>query len=398
MLELRRLADSYRRRAEGTHFVQVHLADIEGEDDGEEAASTVSSCSVCRHQQQQQQPPRSYTPPAKSHGPTSSRDPVVPVTKPQIRTPPIKSCDPEVGSHDPQDDTESNASEPTRGKQVTKPPTGQGLPHNDNEASIDEESEPGGPQGRLPTPELKQIPPARKIRHHLDRTTPCKGAILTSPPKEACHGWNPEDDNDEEDPLMESTIPPGVTKILPGYRRDMTSRAPIYPSHASHPATDHQERSSNITTRNKRLGSKRTVTQQQRNLYKTHTLVSNRKTTATTANRKMKATENDDLECSFCGSPLRQPTTTHKSSRLVADDNRPLAIHRIITGPSTVTTTNVPQQPRITQLPPQRHLSQQQPLSGSLLSLSSCSVASEVLQRAQHRKATFWNQRETAAT
>jgi len=77
-------------------------------------------------------------------------------------------------------------------------------------------------------------------------------------------------------------------------------------------------------------------------------------------------------------------------------DNRPLAMHKSGT---TQPTMNVPQQPKkAPRFPMSQHLSQQQPLSGSLLSLSSCSVASEVLQRAQHRKATFWNQKETTAT
>lgn len=390
MLELRRLASSYRHRAEGTHFVQVHLADIEGEDDVEEAASTTSSCSVCHHQQ----PP--IAPPSRSHEsnipPTKSHDPIIPVTKTHTRAPPTKPHDikaPPTGSHDSQDDTESNSSTPTNNThQDTEPPTGQPYDH---KASADE-SDHGRPQGRLPTPELKEIPPARKIRHHLDRTTPCKGAILTSPPKKVYHGWNPEEE--DEDPLTDPvhTIPPGVTKILPRYRRDMTSCVPIYPSHTTH-TTDHQERQPNITIRKKpgATSNRKTVTKQHGNLHKTQTQVSSQKTT-TAASRKVKVTENDDLECSFCGSPLRQPT--HK--RLITD-NRPLAMHKIGTAQPT---TKAPQQLRKTpQLPLSQHLSQQQkPLSGSLLSLSSCSVASEVLQRAQHRKATFWNQKGTTAT
>lgn len=393
MLELRRLAASYRRRAEGTHFVQVHLADIEVEDDTE-AASTVSSCSVCHRQQ----PP--IAPPPKSHDsdalPTKSHDPIAPITKPHIRTPPIKSHDakaPPTGSHDLHDDTESNSSVPASNThQDTESLTGQDLPH--DEASVDEESDQDEQQGRLPTPELKQMPPARKIRHHLDRTTPCKGAILTSPPKEVRHGWNPEEE-DEEDPLIEPTIPPGVTKVLPRYRQDMTSRAPIYPSHITYTANQ-QEKQPNFVTRKKPgvTSNRKTVTKQQRNLHKTQTQVSSRKAASTTS-RKVKGTEND-VECSFCGSPLRQPTgATYKGTRLLTD-NRPLAMHKIGTAQPATATMNVPQQLRKTHLP--QHLSQQQPLSGSLLSLSSCSVASEVLQRAQHRKATFWNQMETTAT
>ena len=373
------MAATYRQRAEGTHFVQVHLADIEGEDDDGEVASTSSSCSICHRQQPPiAPPPRSHdlhAPPTKSHDP-KSYDPIIPVTRPHTRPPLTRSHDidaPPTASHDPRDDTESHSSTPT--SSCTHHTEPQGLPR--YEASADEESENDEPQGRLPTPELKQIPPARKIRHHLDRTTPCKGAILTSPPKDVRHGWNPEED---ENPLTGPTIPAGVTRILPRYH--MSSHAPIYPSSATH--TVHQQhRQPHITTK-KNSGvsnSRKTVTK--RGVHKTQTQVS-----SNTANRKIKATENDGLECSFCGSELHQPMD--KSSRLLGD-NRPLAMHTTGTARPT---TNLPQHPRKLHPP----LSQRQPLSGSLLSLSSCSVASEVLQRAQHRKATFWNQRGTTAT
>ena len=374
--------------------MQVHLADIEGEDDSEEVASTSSSCSVCHHQQPPTAAPSrshySNAPPTKSHDP-KYHDPIVPVARPHTKLPPTRSHDidaPPSGSHDPNDDTESNSSVPTSSThQDTEPPTGQGLPHY-NEAS-DEDSECDEPQGRLPTPELKQIPPARKIRHHLDRTTPCMGAILTSPPKEVRHGWNPEEDEEDENPLTGPTIPAGVTRILPRYRQDMSSHAPIYPSSATY-TVHQQDRQPHVTTK-KYPGSRKTVTK--RDVHKTQTQVSSKKTptnTTNTANRKT-YTEND-LNCSFCGSKLHHPMD--RSSRLLGD-NRPLAMHTTGTAHPT---TNIPQQLRKSYLPLSQRLKQQQPLSGSLLSLSSCSVASEVLQRAQHRKATFWNQRGTTAT
>ena len=393
MLELRRLAAAYRQRAEGTHFVQVHLADIEGEDDGDEVSSTPSSSSISHHQHPPAAPPPKSQDPHPRH--TKPRDPkcydpIVPVTKPHTRTPLIKLHNikaPSIGSHDPQDDIESNSSTPISAThRDTEPPTGQGL--QDNEASLEEESEDDEPRGRLPTPELKQIPPARKIRHHLDRTTPCKGAILTSPPKEARHGWNPEED--EEDPLTGPTLPPGVTKILPRYRRDMNSHAPIYPTSTTH--TMHQQDKHPVTILKKSgiSNSRKTVPKQLRDTRRTQAYVTSKKPTST--NRNVGTTENEDLECSFCGSMLRQPL--QKTSRLMGD-NKPLAMHGIsTTQPPPAASRNV-QKPH---LPLSQPLSQQQPLSGSLLSLSSCSVASEVLQRAQHRKATFWNQRETTAT
>ena len=394
VLELRRLAATYRQRAEGTHFVQVHLADIEGDDDTDEDTSTLSSSSDChRHQPSAAPPPKSQDPHPRH---TKLRDPkcydpIIPVTKPDRKKPLINLHNikaPPTGPNDPQDDTESNSSTHTSGThQDTEPPTGQGLLI-DNEASLHEESEGDEPRGRLPTPELKQIPPDRKIRHHLDRTTPCKGAILTSPPKEARHGWNPEEDEDDEDPLTGPILPPCVTKILPRYRRDMSSRAPIYPTSTTH--TMHQQDKHPVITLKKSgiSNSRKTFPKQSRDTQRTQAFVTSKNPTRT--NRNVGTTENEDLDCSFCGSMLRQPL--QKSSRLMGD-NKPLAMHGI-TQPATGAPRNV-QKPHH---PLSQHLSQQQPLSGSVLSLSSCSVASEVLQRAQHRKATFWNQRETPAT
>ena len=373
------MASSYRKRAEGTHFVQVHLADIEGIEDLEEATSTVSTCSICRLQQQPPPHPASRAPPTRSHDPQDN---------------------------DNGDDTESITSSPTISSATHEnivQPTAPKQPQNDQEHSDHEDT-----LGRLPTPELKKIPPERKIRHHLDRTTPCKGAILTSPPKEVRHGWNPEEmseiDEDDENPLTQSEIPPGVTKTLPRYRRDMTSHAPIYPSHNStltvpHSAPQHTTRPAR---RPENTGTKksRTFKQSQRSIQTQTRPAPNSKSAM--PSRRVRPTDggNEDLECSYCGSPLRQPpTTAHRKSRLITD-NRQLAAHK-----SSTTTTrptrapvNLPQQPRTANLPLGHHQKQHQLMSGSLLSLSSCSVASEVLERAQRRKETFWNQRETTAT
>jgi len=268
--------------------------------------------------------------------------------------------------------------------------------------------------GRLPTPELKKIPPERKIRHHLDRTTPCKGAILTSPPKEARHGWNPEEmsdvgeeEADNENPLTQARIPPGVTKTLPRYRRDMTSRAPIYPTHSStltvpHSAPQHATTTTRPARRPDVIGTKqsRTFKKARRSIQTQTRSPPNSKPAI--PSRRVRPTDggNEDLECSFCGSPLRQPpTTAHRKSRLIAD-NRQLATRKSSTSTTQPTRApvNLPQQPRTANFPVGHHQKQHQLLSGSLLSLSSCSVATEVLERAQRRKETFWNQRETTAT
>jgi len=387
------MASSYRKRAEGTHFVQVHLADIEGVEDLEEATSTISTCSICRPQHQPPPPPpASQAPPTRPHPPLHT-------------APPTRSHNPQ--QDDDGDDTETVTSSPTISsatQENTVQPTAPKL------LQIDQENEEHFNHediaGRLPTPELKKIPPERKIRHHLDRTTPCKGAILTSPPKEVRHGWNLEemsevDEEDDEDPLTQAKIPPGVTQTLPRYRRDMTSRAPIYPTHSNtltvpHTAPQHATK----PARRPEITGSRTFKQVQRGMQTQIRPPPSSKPTM--ASRRVRPTDggNENLECSFCGSPLHQPpTTAHRKSRLIAD-KRNLATHKSSTTTTQPTraTVNLPQQPRTANFPVGHHQKQHQLLSGSLLSLSSCSVASEVLERAQRRKETFWDQRETATT
>ena len=63
------------------------------------------------------------------------------------------------------------------------------------------------PEGRVPTPLLHDSPTGGALRHHLDRTTPSNGGLLSSP--------------------IKLPYPP----TSPKFRRDMRSSAPIFPSH-----------------------------------------------------------------------------------------------------------------------------------------------------------------------
>ena len=63
------------------------------------------------------------------------------------------------------------------------------------------------PEGRVPTPLLHESPTGGALRHHLDRTTPSNGGLLSSP--------------------IKLPYPP----TSPKFRRDMRSSAPIFPSH-----------------------------------------------------------------------------------------------------------------------------------------------------------------------
>ena len=62
-------------------------------------------------------------------------------------------------------------------------------------------------EGRVPTPLLHESPTGGALRHHLDRTTPSNGGLLSSP--------------------IKLPYPP----TSPKFRRDMRSSAPIFPSH-----------------------------------------------------------------------------------------------------------------------------------------------------------------------
>ena len=74
-------------------------------------------------------------------------------------------------------------------------------------------------EGRVPTPELRKSVPGQQSRHHLDTTTPSGGGLLISPSKPEVRGGRGVVKS------VELPYPP----VSPKYRRDMKSKAPIYP-------------------------------------------------------------------------------------------------------------------------------------------------------------------------
>ena len=74
-------------------------------------------------------------------------------------------------------------------------------------------------EGRVPTPELRKSIPGQQSRHHLDTTTPSGGGLLISPTKPEMGG--------ERGVVRSVELP--YPPVSPKYRRDMKSKAPIFP-------------------------------------------------------------------------------------------------------------------------------------------------------------------------
>ena len=74
-------------------------------------------------------------------------------------------------------------------------------------------------EGCVPTLELRKSVPGQQSRHHLDTTTPSGGGLLISPSKPEVRGGRGVFKS------VELPYPP----VSPKYRRDMKSKAPIYP-------------------------------------------------------------------------------------------------------------------------------------------------------------------------
>ena len=78
-------------------------------------------------------------------------------------------------------------------------------------------------EGRVPTPELQKSTVQQQSRHHLDITTPAGGGILISPSKPAIADVGGHEG-------MSESIELPFPSTSPKYRRDMKSKAPIFPS------------------------------------------------------------------------------------------------------------------------------------------------------------------------
>ena len=306
-------------------------------------------------------------------------------------------------------------------------------------------------EGRVPTPILQEASDERlQYRHHLNRTTPSVGGLLVSPVK------------------------PPYPSSSPKYRKDMKSRAPIFPSPGQesqpakqrftsgddHPGPIHDPKirsSKPSPLRPATTGFSKPVSQGRPTLLtysppRTHSHSATSKLRSGGAFRKLtfdslrdpahsqhkrdlqashgrKQAASSFQSCETCGALLKSsagvtgsgkpaarvllskgrdhskpqvgdPLAATLSSSRLAHRSSLLSKHSHCSVPHTTGIHG--QSPKLADF--RRPTAVGQPdrdadeLSLSSLSLSSCSVASEVLRRAQKRRDNFWMQPRTMAT
>ncbi len=289
--------------------------------------------------------------------------------------------------------------------------------------------------GRVATPDIQRST-SNYRRHHLDRTTPSAGGLITSPPK------SPE-------PILH------YTSTSPKFRRDMKSSALIIPAPKVTRNKSVQVRTEPIvhkTTKSNCLDRENTAPPVSSTLYKPSSTVykppqvvpasssphhvrcapassskpssmrkldfkTSKTTSKTLPNRYSHRVEGftcaNSTDCNICGASLIPPSSaiTQKttalrsqsgltsksfSSGLSASSYRPPQM----SVPSESLTTKprpsaaIPSTNYMTRLPLQPNIYSRDADESSVvsLSLSSCSIASDVLRKAQERRDHFWTQ------
>ncbi|XP_050414682.1 nuclear protein MDM1 isoform X3 [Patella vulgata] len=202
VLELRQKADEYRKRAQGTHFSRAHLAQLlarQAELWDNTTGSTSSTLSALSLETGDLPPPKKLELKEKTlrkKGQVEQRKQRtfndMDSTKATIATE-VES----TSTTDYEEPIPSNYYIGHRGKENIRPRktawkyteseqtlTDDGVYDRDIETPVNEEENNNNYQeGRLPTPQLQHLDKPIQ-RHHFDRTTPCVGgAILSSPPE-----------------------------------------------------------------------------------------------------------------------------------------------------------------------------------------------------------------------
>jgi hypothetical protein len=211
---------------------------------------------------------------------------------------------------------------------------------------------------RPPTPELKGKT-HWGTRHHLNRTTPFSGSFF-SPQKKG---------SNQHPPNLVKTLP-----VSPKYRRDMASRAPIFPATVL-------KTSLQANTRTKMSEYERPMDQLSHSIHRTRNL---RKNKQHGLPEYAKDTAGG-LECSVCGAELDGPGDPNASPLEVPRKKQPS--NNMHTKQIQSSSSPKLASPRVAA----KHMpSDLQSLSN--LSASSCSIASSVLERARARRDNFWNE------
>ena len=218
-------------------------------------------------------------------------------------------------------------------------------------------------QVRPPTPELKGQS-HWGTRHHLNRTTPFSGAFF-SPQK-----------NHSTQHTVAKTHP-----VSPRYRRDMASRAPIFPATALH-NTDQYATEKGLHRENPQI-----LKQNRRNLHSVHKGRDHMRREENTLPEFTKETSGG-LECSVCGAELDNSAYMNSSQLKATKKKQSVKKKRDVrVGQNPHNSSPNLAAPRSSKKNVPADLE-----SLSDISASSCSIASSVLERARERRDNFWKE------
>ncbi|XP_013379477.1 serine/arginine repetitive matrix protein 1 [Lingula anatina] len=174
VVELRKKAEEYRKRAQGTHFSREHLAQLLAQQaelwDQVSESSTLSALSLEQ--------------PAKKHRRKENKENEQPrESKRAARPPPPQGSEPvrrKLAWEKSEEDERASGIGSIASPEGTL--TSGSMSDNEGTLGADDDDD----EGRIPTPRLRveQVQRQSNVqRHHLDRTTPAVGgALLTSPP------------------------------------------------------------------------------------------------------------------------------------------------------------------------------------------------------------------------
>ena len=415
--DLRKKADDYKCRAQGTYFSREYLQRLEEEQqDLFERASTSTSVTSSgspstsgssrstgdvRVEDIESEEEERITPPKV--GAFKKRMQKVPAYNHRARRGQLQSTNDIANGDLPASPLEEAFEDEVRSHTDESKRLSSPSPHEDCIPQF---------QGRIATPILQKEPSVPPQRHHLDLTTPSDGGLLLSP--------------------LKLPYPP----TSPKYRKDMRSTAPIHPSPKPSrfesvgtrlvlPKTDPVQSTTHHLSKPMPTTSKTTVPPCSQLPRCPPGNSSSPKLTTAGATRKLQFGHSGpsalEQSCETCGAWLRSSSArlpqTHpsyaarqasrgKSAPTRVPSHKP-AVHTSLTQPyqslsgmlpkPVYNATTRPNHTYATHLAefkrPTRDIDE---CSLSSVSLSNCSVASDLLRRAQERRDHFWTQPQEA--
>ena len=297
------------------------------------------------------------------------------------------------------------------------------------------------PEGRVPTPLLHESPTGGALRHHLDLTTPSNGGLLSSPIKLPYPPTSPKFRRDMRSsaPIFPSHVPSGTqvegTEEGGQQMGRATLRPQLVPTGLGRQQQRHRGMSATVPPK---AAPKIPMTQNppRTGAFQRPHSDGGRTRMHEKLYQALEDTSHTKL-CDTCGAKVRPSTVVnpplHHTTHARREGQKDLRMHTV---PAPKASHTVPRlkfghtshpirqpdqyshaQPRHSRSPPLRapmHTTHapsgfKRPatmgqldrdldeLSLSNLSLSSCSVASDVLKRAQNRRDNFWTQPQVTA-